>query len=288
MTDVTPRPTRIGLLNPGAMGAVVGGLLASAGHDVLWCAAGRSEATRDRARAAGLQELPSLAALTAEADTILSVVPPHAALSVARDVAATGFRGTYLDANAVSPARAHEIADVIAEAGGRFIDGGIVGPPPHREGTTWLHLSGPDAHAVAALFPSGPLATAVVSDGIGAASAVKVAFAAWTKGSTALRAAVLAYAAAAGVDDRLEAQWDALDPGFWDEGRERATRVTAKAWRFEGEMHEIADALEAEGLPGGFHRAAAETYRRLGPLRAQGDVDVAAVVAALTVVGEEP
>ncbi len=285
MSDpATPLPSSptVGLLHPGAMGAVIGGLLRAAGHDVVWCADGRSQESRSRAEAAGLRALPDLATVATESDLILSVVPPHAALDVAREVVASGFRGLYLDANAVSPDRSREIGQVVTRAGARYLDGGIVGPPPTRDGTTWLHLSGPSPSEVAALFDGTALATNVVSDEIGAASAVKVAFAAWTKGSTALRTAVLAYAEAAGVDAQLAAQWDQLEPGFWQEGRERATRVTAKAWRFEGEMCEIADAFESQGVPGGFHRTAAEVYGRLAPLRTVPNVDVDAVVRALT------
>jgi 3-hydroxyisobutyrate dehydrogenase-like beta-hydroxyacid dehydrogenase len=279
-----PSAPTVGLLHPGAMGAVVGGLLAAAGHDVVWCAEGRSPESRSRADAAGLRTLPDLTAVARESDLIVSVVPPHAALDVARDVVASGFAGLYLDANAVSPARSRQIGDVVTRAGARYLDGGIVGPPPARAGTSWLHLSGPEADRVAALFDGTILGANVVSDRIGAASAVKMAFAAWTKGATALRTTVLAYAEAAGVAAQLERQWERLEPGFWQEGRERATRVTAKAWRFEGEMREIADAFEAEGLPTGFHRTAAEVYGRLAPLRTVPSVRVDDVVRALTAI----
>ena len=279
-----PSTPTVALLHPGAMGAVIGGLLRAAGHDVVWCAEGRSQESRARAETTGLRALPDLASVAAESDLIVSVVPPHAALDVARGVVASGFRGLYLDANAVSPDRSREIGRDVHRAGARYLDGGIVGPPPTRDGTTWLHLSGPDASEVAALFGGTVLATNVVSDEIGAASAVKMAFAAWTKGSTALRTAVLAYAEAAGVGAQLEAQWEQLEPGFWQEGRERATRVTAKAWRFEGEMREIADAFESERVPGGFHRTAAEVYGRLAPLRTMQSVDVDDVVGALTTI----
>ena len=281
-----PADATFGLLHPGAMGTAVGRQLVAGGHEVLWCSRGRSAATLARAENAGFLDVASVSELSRSSDVILSIVPPHAALDVARSVAQTGFGGVYVDANAISPARAKEIEAVVRNAGGRFVDGGIVGRPPERPGTTWLHLSGPEAADVAARMPSTPMAIHVVSDEVGAASALKVAFAAWTKGSTALRATVLAYAEAAGVGESIETQWEQLQPGFWAEGRSRAVSVTAKAWRFEGEMHEIADAFEAERLPGGFHRAAAEAYRRLAPLRdedaADEDAAVAAVVAALT------
>ena len=271
----------IGLLHPGAMGAAVGATLRNGGHDVVWIAGGRSEATRERAEAAGLRSVESLGQLVREAEAIVSVVPPHAALEVAREAAAHGFGGLYLDANAISPARSREVETVVAAAGARYVDGGIVGRPPEERGTTWLHLAGPDAEATAALFAAGPLETNVVSDRVGDASALKVAFAAWTKGSAALQATMLAYAEASGVRDALEAQWERYEAGFLSGVEQRARRVTAKAWRFEGEMHEIAEALGALGLPDGFHHTAAEVYRRLAPFSGGEEPELAELVEAL-------
>jgi 3-hydroxyisobutyrate dehydrogenase-like beta-hydroxyacid dehydrogenase len=260
----------IGLLHPGAMGAAVGATLRNGGHDVVWVGGGRSRDTRHRAEAAGLREVPTVGQLVREAEAIVSVVPPHAALDVARDVAGHGFGGMYLDANAISPIRSREVGSVVAPRGARYVDGGIVGRPPEERGTTWLHLAGPDASVAAALFAAGPLETNVLGDRVGDASALKVAFAAWTKGSAALQAAMLAYAEAAGVDDALREQWDHYEAGFLGGAAARAERTAAKAWRFEGEMHEIAAAFEAEGVPGGFHRAAAEVYRRLAAVGPEG------------------
>jgi 3-hydroxyisobutyrate dehydrogenase-like beta-hydroxyacid dehydrogenase len=203
------------------------------------------------------------AELVRAAEVLVAVVPPHAALAVAREVVDHGFVGLYLDANAISPARSREVEVVVVAAGGRYVDGGIVGRPPQERGTTWLHLAGPEAEATAELFAAGPLETHVVGRRVGDASALKVAFAAWTKGSAALQATMLAYAEAAGVEDALRAQWERYEPGFLDGAAARTERTAAKAWRFEGEMREIADAFEAENVPGGFHRAAAEVYRRL-------------------------
>jgi 3-hydroxyisobutyrate dehydrogenase-like beta-hydroxyacid dehydrogenase len=260
----------IGLLHPGAMGAAVGATLRNGAHDVVWVAEGRSQETRSRAEEAGLRSAATLEMLVHEVEAIVSVVPPHVALAVARDVAGHGFGGLYLDANAISPARSREVEGAVATGGARYVDGGIVGRPPEERGTTWLHLAGPGAAEVASLFAAGPLETNVVSDRVGDASALKAAFAAWTKGSAALQAAMLAFAEAAGVEDDLREQWDRFEPGFLDGAAKRVGRTAAKAWRFEGEMHEIADAFEAEGVPGGFHRAAAEVYRRFASVGDDG------------------
>src|SRR5687767_4309206 len=125
----------IGLLHPGAMGSAVGASLTPRAR-VLWASEGRSAATVDRAVRAGIEDAGDLATLAAASDVIISVCPPHAAEDVAREVAGTGFAGVYLDANAVSPARTRRIAELVGASGADFVDGGIIGGPPWRSGTT--------------------------------------------------------------------------------------------------------------------------------------------------------
>ena len=282
MDHASHTPT-VGLLHPGAMGATVGATLRAGGADVVWASDGRSDASHARARAANLRDVGDLDALVAQSDWIVSVCPPHAAEEVAHGVALRGFEGTYLDANAVAPARAEALRERIEAAGGRFVDGGIVGPPATRSGTTWLHLSGPGAEELASACAAGPLAASVVSDRVGDASALKMCYAAFTKGSTALLAAQLATARVFGVQAALEEQWERDDPGSAASAAARLRRVTAKAWRFEGEMHEISATFAAAGLPAGFHAAAADIFARLADFREQADEPtLAAVLEALT------
>jgi len=253
--------TTVGLLNPGEMGSPVGA--AAAGHArVLWASAGRTAATRARATADGLEDAETVARLVAASDVIISVCPPAAAGEVAREVADLGFRGTYVDANAVAPETARAIGDVVMAAGATFVDGGIIGPPPRRPGLARLYLSGPGAASVAALF-AGSLLEAIALDGpIGAASALKVAYAGWNKGSQALLLAVRAFAMREAVDEALLAEWARSAPDLPARAAS-AVGTARKAWRFVGEMEEIADAFRAAGLPDDFHDGAAEVYRRL-------------------------
>ena len=251
--------TTIGLLHPGEMGAAVGKCLAGAGHRVLWDPEGRSAATKERAEAAGLTGV-ALAEIIARSDVIISVCPPHAALDVARAVAGSGFRGLYLDANAVSPATAGEVAAIVEAGGADFADGGIIGPPPVAPGLTRLYLSGPRAAEVQALFGGTDVDARVVPPP-GSASAVKMAYASWTKGSAALLLAARALARAEGVESVLLEEWALSQPGLerrWD-GADAA--AAAKGWRWVAEMEEIAATMAAAGLPEGFHQAAAEIYR---------------------------
>ncbi|HEY4610918.1 MAG TPA: hypothetical protein VIH06_16990, partial [Ilumatobacteraceae bacterium] len=165
-----------GFLHPGAMGA---SLAAACTGDRLWCSTGRSPATRARAEAAGLIDVGTLEALVGGADTIVSVCPPTSAAAVADSVATLGFEGTYVDANAIAPATTRAIGERFA----RFVDGGVIGPPAKFPGTTRLYLSGADSSRIAELWTGSAVETRVVEGGVGAASAVKMCFAAWTKGT---------------------------------------------------------------------------------------------------------
>jgi len=255
--------TTIGLLHPGDMGGVVGACAKAAGQRVLWASAGRSAGTRERAAAAGLEDAGTVAALVAASDVVLSICPPHAALDLAREVAALRFAGLFVDGNAVAPATAREIGAIVERGGATFVDGGLIGPPPRAAGSTRLYLSGREAKRAVALFEGSALEAIAVNDVPGAASALKMAYAAFTKGTSALLMGVRALAASEGVDDALLAEWHRSQPDLPKKSEAAARDNARKAWRFVGEMDEIAATFEAAGLPGGFHRAAGEIYRRL-------------------------
>ncbi len=250
----------IGLLHPGEMGAAVGRCLADRGHRVLWASQGRGPDTALRAAAAGLTDVSSPAKIAAQADVILAVCPPHAALDMAWAV--QGFGGIYVDANAISPDTAREVARLIAGGGGRYVDGGIIGPPPRALGSTRLYLSGEHAEAVRTLFDRTPLDARIAGPGTVAASAVKMAYAAWTKGTAALLLAARALGRAEQVEQTLLAEWALSQPGLAAECGQAARSAAAKGWRWTAEMEEIAAAMAGAGLPDGFHQAAAEIFRR--------------------------
>lgn len=271
---------RIGMLHPGAMGVSVAAAARAGGHTVYWASAGRSAATAARADEQGLTDAGTLAAVCRQAEIILCVCPPHAAEDVARAVAATGFRGLYLEANAIAPERTQRLAATLAAAGIDLVDGGIMGGPAWKPGTT-LALAGPRAAEIAALFAGSPLATADLGPQVGQASALKMCYAAYGKGTTALLCAVLAAAEGLGVRPALMRLW-ASDGELAAQAPQRARSVTAKAWRFTGEMDEIAATFRSVGLPGEFHAAAGEIYRRLADFKdAEALPALEAVLAAL-------
>ncbi|HVO92141.1 MAG TPA: NAD(P)-binding domain-containing protein, partial [Terriglobales bacterium] len=229
----------VALLHPGNMGTTIGAAAATSGARVLWASAQRSSASRKRAEAAGLIDVETLPAAIEHSDVVLSVCPPHAALDLARAVAAQGFSGIYVDANAISRATAEEVGRIVAHGGAKFVDGGIIGSPVKQAGTTRLYLSGELAGAVAALFSKSLLDARAIGVEPGAASALKVAYAAWTKCTDALVLAIRAYAQHEGVDAALIEEWRVSQRALETKCDRAAAIAVPKFWRYVGEMQEI-------------------------------------------------
>jgi hypothetical protein len=232
--------TVVGLLFPGAMGAVVG---AGVDGEVLWASEGRSEATARRAE--GFRDVGTVRELVAASEIVLSVCPPAIAEDVAGEVAAEGFDGIFVEANAIAPERAKRIAGYL-----RCVDGSVIA----SSGVN-LYLSGDEADvaAVAALFEGGEVHAIPLDGGVGAASGLKMAYGGWNKIGSALTAQAHAIARAYGVEEALEAEGVEAD---------RIGRAAPKAWRWVGEMEEVAATCKALGLPDGIPRGAAELFSR--------------------------
>jgi 3-hydroxyisobutyrate dehydrogenase-like beta-hydroxyacid dehydrogenase len=259
----------IALLHPGEMGAAIGACLAGRGHRVAWASVNRSAATRSRASASGLEDRGTLERALDGAGFVLAVCPPHGAIALAREVAGKGFRGIFVDCNAIAPATSREVGGIVEAAGARFVDGGIIGPPPTQSGRSRLFLAGGPSRDVAALFTDTNMEARVLDAPAGAASALKACYAAWTKGATALLAAIRALARHEGVDAALLEEWQRSQPEL-PKRSEAVTAQARKAWRWIAEMEEIAASFESAGLPDGFHLAAADLYRRLEQFKDAG------------------
>lgn len=251
-----------GVLHPGAMGASLGAALRQNCETVLWAAAGRSPETRHRAEQAALTEVADVPTLASRAQVIVSICPPHAAEDVAREVArhASDDLQLYIDANAVAPGTVDRIAELFGPD--RVVDAALVGPPAWKPGT-FLWLSGPRADEAAELFVNTPLVVRVLGDRLGQASMAKVCFALQSKAMPTIWLAMAEAASAYGVLAPLREVLaeDGIDLDEQLASIER--RARPKAWRWAGEMDEAATALAALGLPDGWSRAAADTYRRL-------------------------
>lgn len=270
--------TTLALLHPGEMGVAVGICALASGARVVWASEGRSDASRERAAGAGFEDLGRLSSALAAADIAISVCPPHGAVALARDVAALRFRGLYIDANAIAPATTRQVAELIAAGGASFLDGGIIGGPPGPGIRSSLYLSGGDTAPVQALFAGTPLAIRAVDGPPGAASALKACYAAWNKGATALLANVRALAVREGVEAPLVQEWQHAQPDALKR-TEHACSSARKAWRWVGEMDEIATAFREAGLPDGFHLGASEIFRCLENFK---DAPVAPSIEAVT------
>jgi 3-hydroxyisobutyrate dehydrogenase-like beta-hydroxyacid dehydrogenase len=264
--------TQIGILHPGEMGISIAASAINSGHQMYWVSEGRSDKTRARAERYNLKEIASLPEFCQTCEAIISICPPHAAEEVAQSVSEAGFRGFYLDANAISPQRAIKIGKMLETNGIHFVDGGIIGGPAWTPKETWLYLSGEGATEIASCFSNGPLEIKIIGNEIGKASALKMCYAAYTKGTTALLSAILAAAESLDVREELYQQWDMDDQGFSEQVNHRVTRVTAKAWRFEGEMKEIASTFHKVDLPDGFHLAAADIYHRMANFKDSNEI----------------
>lgn len=271
---------KVGILHPGEMGVAVAATIRNSGYEVHWASEGRSAETCRRAASAGLMDAGSVAALCETCSVIVSVCPPEFAEGLATEVAGHSFRGLYLDANAISPERARRIGRLLESRGASFLDGCIIGMPTRTRGQTWLYASGQNAAGAAPFFSGGPLEFESLGKEVGQASAFKMCFAAHSKGTAALLAAVVGAAEVLGVRDVLERQWSRSGP-VPARVAESIQRAAPKAWRYIGEMKEIADTFESAGMPRGFPVAAEEIFERLAEFKGAGGPDLAAVLERL-------
>ncbi len=275
---------KIGVLHPGEMGSSVGDALIEAGHQVFWASASRSETTR--ARASGWQERINLKDLIQEVGAIISVCPPSHAVTVANEVVALDFNGIYLDANAIAPQTALLISDLFGEL---YVDGGLIGPPARRPESTRLYLSGVKSELVQSWFQGGLLQARVLSTAHGVeASALKMAYAGYTKGSSALLILINAFAEHLGVRENLMEEWELSQPDLKIRSEKTANATAAKAWRFVGEMEEISKTMSASDLPSGFHDTAAELYQMMADLKHASNADLESVLKRILQNRTEP
>ena len=254
----------VAVIAPGNMGAAVGARLVERGARVVTSLKGRSQASAERAKAAGM--VPVEDAEIAQADYVLSIVPPKEALPLAERLApslrAANKKPLYVDCNAVSPETVRQIAAVIAAAGCPFADGGIIGGPPRAgyEGPRF-YVSGAEARRLEPLNEYG-LVFRLMDRPIGAASALKMCFGGVTKGLTAIGSAMALAAHRAGVADALYAELAASQPQVLARLTASVPDMFPKAYRWVAEMEEIAsfvgDRAERE-----MFQAIAELYERL-------------------------
>ena len=257
----------VAIQSPGDMGSGVGRELIARGFRAVTCLAGRSERSRKLAEAAGLELADSLDALVEAADIVLSILPPASAESFADEAAAalrrTGARPAFADCNAIAPTTARRVAARFGGTGATFIDAGIIGNAPGKTALpTRFYCSGPDTAALEAL--DGPnLSVRRLGDDIGRASAMKMVYAATTKGTFTLHTAALVAARVYGLSDPFHAELAESRPAEFADMNRRVPRLPLDAARWVGEMHEISETFAAAGLPAEFHQGAAQVFELL-------------------------
>jgi len=256
----------IAILMPGDMGHGVGAALSAAGHTVVTCLAGRSDATRTLAAKAGMQDAATLVNLVERADVILSILPPSAAISLAGEIAAAmkeaGKTPVYVDCNAISPGTAREVGGIVSAAGAVFIDAGIIGLAPGKGGGTRFYVSGADVSAMQSLDGKG-FKVISLGEEVGRASAMKMVYAALTKGTWTLQTAVMLAAEKLGLTEELTAEFGFSQKPALDAMRARIPRLPADSARWVGEMEEIAATFADAGVTSHFHDGAADIFRVL-------------------------
>lgn len=258
---------KVGLLSPGHMGHTVGRVLVEHGMQVLTCLVGRSERTRALAEKAGIKAVPTYRQLVRDTDMILSILVPANAGKAARTVAealrTTEEQVVYVDCNAIAPATARKLAKIITGVGSRFVDAGIIGPPPTREGITRFYASGTDAGGFESLSKYG-LDVRVIGTGIGQASGLKMTYAALTKGTSALSTELLVAAWRMGLYEVLVEELQLSQAERYTSLERSLQTMPSKSRRWAGEMEEIAKTFEELGLTPRIYQGAADIYRFVG------------------------
>ena len=258
--------TTVGILSPGEMGAGVGAALRANGLSILTCLAGRSPASHARARAAGMAAVPDLGTLVERCDLVLSILVPAHAQRVAADLGdaarSAGAATVLADCNAIAPQTVQAIEVDLQGSGVTLVDGGIVGGPPRNGQGPRIYASGPAAHVLGELNGLG-IDVVDVGPIIGKASAVKMCYAAMTKGTTALRTALLVAARRLDVYDELIAEMEHSQAAALGAAKQGVRRLPNVAYRWIGEMEEIAHTFEHVGVTPDFHTGAAQVFREV-------------------------
>lgn len=279
----------VAVLSVGQMGLGIATLLLAHNFRVITNVSDRSAATQERARSAGVEQLNSDIELVAQADYVLSVVPPKDAPATARRIIDALKQGNvrsnkqealwFLDLNAGSPDGVNKLYELFTREAPnvKFVDGGIIGPPPSkRDDGTWscpgIPLSGPHRLSDATLggaHLAALLNTRTIGDGIGSASGLKACFAALSKGFTALAIQSYTTASALGVLPDLRFYLDQYSPAAQQKAERGLPECTTKAYRWVEEMHQIGQTFGAQGGFGGnanVFREIAGVYQALADL----------------------
>jgi 3-hydroxyisobutyrate dehydrogenase-like beta-hydroxyacid dehydrogenase len=259
------KPT-IGLMSPGDMGHTIADVLVGKGHRVVTVLSGRSDLTKTRAERAGMVDVADLTALVSESDFIFSIMPPEQAESFAADIAATikesGESAVFVDCNAISPDTTLSIETKMKKVGATMLNVGIIGPPPGRGPLTKFYASGKNVDLISFVDGDG-IKFQPIGDDITKASAIKMCYAALTKGMMTLHTGVLVTAELLGISEEIQNEIAESQKFHWEAMNKRVSMYACDAGRWAGEMDQISETFGAAGTTPNLHKGAADVFRLL-------------------------
>ena len=251
--------------SPGDMGHAIGRLLVEGGYKVVSALEGRSKRTKTLSREAGIEDIGDIDNLFDSVDVILSIMRPDKAIefieTLANKAELYSSRPILVDLNAISPETGKNAAQKASSVGLRFIDGGIIGGPPQepKNDSPRLYVSGPNTEELISLNATG-LDFRSLGNEIGSASAIKMSYAAMTKGLTAIAINSMIIAKLEGVEDAFAEELNFSQPNLFNHMEKWLPDMCPKAYRWVGEMEEIAKTFNDNDLSEKLFHGVAETY----------------------------
>lgn len=257
----------VGILGVGDMGHIVAKVLISNGLRVITCLKDRSERSRYLAKVANVEEVSTYKELVSEAEIILSMVVPSQSLQavqvIVNEISETNVKVIFADCNSIAPQTALTMSEMVIKAGGGFIDVSIIGNAPKKDGMTRFYASGPDVSAFEKFNQFG-LEVIPLGERVGQAKALKMCYAALTKGLTALCTELLTAAEIFGITPNLHKEFQLTRSTLYKYMQEKVPKMPIKSRRWVGEMEEIAKTFEHLGMTEKILLGAADIYRFVG------------------------
>jgi 3-hydroxyisobutyrate dehydrogenase-like beta-hydroxyacid dehydrogenase len=252
------QPMRVGLVGYGEVGKIFGaglqgfdGVTSVSAWDLKFAEPSVREAERASTLRAGVTAVDSMQALCAGSDLVISAVTASNTLAVAQEAARHIKPGAvFLDLNSASPGTKQRAGVVIDEAGGRYVEAGVMTSVPPYGIKVPMLLSGPTAAELSDLLNGWGMDAKPVSDRLGVASAIKMCRSVMIKGLEALVIESYATARAYGVEDHVLPTLEETFPSI-DWARQGAyffSRVVQHGKRRAEEMREAANTVREAGF----------------------------------------
>lgn len=257
---------RVGIISAGDMGHAVARELFQRGHTTLTIVENRTDLTKDRASRSNMKVVSGMKQLLDNSDFVFSIMPPDqayefaasfvAALKLSRDLP------VFVDCNAISPETTLSMNELISGVGGKMIKVGIIGPPPGMNTPTKFYASGENAILID-FIAGGDIQFLNLGSNLIYASAIKICYAALTKGVMALQSSALIAAELLGVGEELQDELKDSQNFHWRLIEKRVSRLACDAGRWAGEMDQISETYKMLGLTPNLHKGVGDIFRLL-------------------------